>query len=43
MIITGSDVLIIGSGRATITLPMGAQIMIENDLLYPDSIHPSKF
>jgi hypothetical protein len=29
--------MIIGSGWATITLPMGTQIVIEDALLYPDS------
>ena len=37
MTITGRDALIGGSGRATITLPMGTQIMMEDALLYPDS------
>ena len=37
MTITSRDVLIVGSGRATITLPMGTQITIEDGLLYPDS------
>ena len=36
MTIAGHDVLIVGSGRATITLPMGTQIMMEDALLYPD-------
>ena len=31
------DALIVGSGRATITLPMGTQITMEDALLYPDS------
>ena len=35
--IAGRDALIVGSGRAIITLPMGTQIVIENALLYPDS------
>jgi hypothetical protein len=30
-------VLIVGSGRATITLPMGTQITMEEALLYPNS------
>ena len=29
--------MIVGSGRATITLPMGTQVEIEDALLYPDS------
>ena len=37
MTIAGRDALIVGSGRATITLPMGTQITIEDGLLYPDS------
>ena len=37
MTIAGRDMLIVGSGRATITLPMGTQIAIEDALLYPDS------
>ena len=36
MTIASRDVLIVGSGRATITLPMGTQITME-DALYPDS------
>jgi hypothetical protein len=44
MTIAGRDALIVGSGRATITLPMGMQITIEDALLYPDSTRtPSKF
>ena len=35
--IVGRDAMIVGSGRATITLPMGTQIVIEDALLYPDS------
>ena len=35
--IVGRDATIVGSGRATITLPMGTQIVIEDALLYPDS------
>nr|CAD40421.3 OSJNBa0065J03.17 [Oryza sativa Japonica Group] len=35
--IAGSDTVIVGSGRAIITLPMGTQITIEDALLYPDS------
>jgi len=37
MTIAGRDTLIVGSGRATITLPMGTQITMEDALLYPDS------
>jgi hypothetical protein len=35
--IAGRDATIVGSGRATIVLPMGTQINIEEALLYPDS------
>ena len=35
--IAGRDAMIVGSGKATITLPMGTQIHIEEALLYPDS------
>src|SRR6185437_11778335 len=35
--IAGHDAFIVGSGQATITLPMGTQITIEDVLLYPDS------
>jgi peptide/histidine transporter 3/4 len=35
--IAGRDALIVGSGRATITLPMGTQITMDDALLYPDS------
>ena len=37
MTIAGQDALIVGSERATIILPMGTQIMMEDALLYPDS------
>jgi len=37
MTIAGRDALIVGSGQATITLPMGTQITIEDGLLYLDS------
>ena len=37
MTIAGQDALIVGSGRTTITLPMGTQITMEDALLYPDS------
>jgi hypothetical protein len=35
--IVGHDTNIVGSSRATIVLPMGTQVIIENALLYPDS------
>jgi hypothetical protein len=35
--IAGRDAVIVGSGRATIMLPMGTSITIEDVLLYPDS------
>jgi hypothetical protein len=35
--IAGRDATIVGFGRATIVLPMGTQIDIEEALLYPDS------
>ena len=35
--IDGRDAMIVGTGRAAITLPMGTQIIIEDALLYPDS------
>lgn len=34
--IAGSDTCIIGSGRATITLPMGITLVIKEVLLYPE-------
>jgi hypothetical protein len=34
----GRDAVLVGFGRATITLPMGIEIVIEDALLYPDSI-----
>ena len=37
MTIVGRDATIVGSGRATIVLPMGTQITIEDALLYLDS------
>ena len=37
MTIAGRDATIVGSGSATIVLPMGTQITIEDALLYPDS------
>ena len=35
--IAGRDAMIVGSGRATIVLPMGTQIAIDEELLYPDA------
>jgi hypothetical protein len=35
--IDGCDTCIVGSEKATIILPMGTQVTIENALLYPDS------
>jgi hypothetical protein len=35
--IAGRDACIIGSGKATIILPMSTQVTIENVLLYPNS------
>jgi hypothetical protein len=35
--ITSRDARIVGSGKATIILPMTTQVIIENALLYPDS------
>jgi hypothetical protein len=37
--IAGRDACIVGSGNATIILPMGTQVTIKNVLLYPDSTH----
>ena len=37
MTIADRDALIVGSGRVTITLPMGTQITMKIALLYPDS------
>jgi hypothetical protein len=37
MTIPGHDALIVDSGRAIITLPMGTQITMKDALLYPDS------
>ena len=37
MTIAGRDATIVSSGHATIILPMGTQIIIEDALLYPDS------
>jgi hypothetical protein len=39
LIIAGRDTNIVRSGRATIVLPMGTQVTIENVLLYPNSTH----
>ena len=38
--IAGHDVVIVGSGRGIIILPMGTQLIIEDALLYPDSTVP---
>ena len=38
----GSETCTIGSGRATITLPMGTTLVIEEDLLYPESTRTLK-
>jgi hypothetical protein len=35
--IVGRDAMIVGSGRATITLLMGTQLVIKDTLLYPNS------
>ena len=40
MTIAGRDALIVGSGRATITLPMGTQIMMEDALVYLTRLVP---
>jgi hypothetical protein len=37
MTIASRDALIVGSGRTTITLPMGTQITMDDALLYPGS------
>jgi hypothetical protein len=37
--IAGRGTCIVGSEKATIVLPMGTQVTIENVLLYPDSTH----
>jgi hypothetical protein len=37
LIITGCKAGVVGSVKATITLPMSTQITIKNALLYPDS------
>jgi hypothetical protein len=33
--VTGRDTCVVGSEKATIVLPMGTQVTIENALLYP--------
>lgn len=35
--LTGRDAVIVGFGQATITLPIGIRVTIEDVLLYPDS------
>ena len=40
MTIADRDALIVGLGRATITLPMGMQITMEDALLYPNQVVP---
>lgn len=37
MTIAGRDTVIVGSGQATITLPMGTKLIIQDALVYPDS------
>jgi hypothetical protein len=37
MIIAGSNAHIVGTGSATLVLPMGTQIIVKDALLYPDS------
>jgi len=37
MTITGSNAHIVGTGSATLVLPMGSQIFVKDALLYPDS------
>lgn len=39
--IVGRNVVIVGSGRATITLPMGTQIVIEDASCIPIQLVPS--
>jgi hypothetical protein len=41
LIISGRDVVIVGTSRATIMLPMGTSLTIEDALLYPDSTRTS--
>jgi hypothetical protein len=37
MTIAGSNAHIVGTGSATLVLPMGSQIFVKDALLYPDS------
>jgi peptide/histidine transporter 3/4 len=37
MTIVGSNAHIVGTGSATLVLPMGTQIFVKDALLYPDS------
>jgi len=37
MTIAGSNAHIVGTGSATLVLPMGMQIFVKDALLYPDS------
>ena len=37
MTIAGSNAHIVGTGSATLILPMGTQIFVKDALLYPDS------
>ena len=39
MTIAGSNAHIVGTGSATLILPMGTQIFVKDALLYPDSKH----
>src|SRR5438105_3756912 len=39
MTIAGSNARIVGTGSATLILPMGTQIFVKDALLYPDSKH----
>jgi hypothetical protein len=39
MTIAGSNAHIMGTGSATLVLPMGTQIFVKDALLYPDSKH----
>ena len=39
MTIAGSNAHIVGTGSATLVLPMGTQIFVKDALLYPDSKH----
>ena len=40
MKIADCDSYIVGSGRATIILPMGTTLIINDALLYPESLAP---